>query len=280
MLKPSLTIVDYQKHINALLELHLPDAQHDLHHAMRYSVLNGGKRLRPLLVYAAGKVVNAPMEKLDNAAVALECIHAYSLIHDDLPSMDNDDYRRGQLSCHKKFDEATAILAGDALHSFAFESLAKNNMIKQIIILAQAIGGQGMVLGQSEDINLKNQEINQKKLYEIHRLKTGKLITASVQLGILCAENERDHYNKNNSAVFKILTDFAENFGLAFQLRDDLSDQDYSGDNNNDNLKKQINLYFDRAEQNLNQLSGLESKLSYNVYLFQNIIEELLDEKN
>ena len=133
------TIADYQKRINALLESHLPDSdsQHLLHQAMRYSVLNGGKRLRPLLVYAAGEMINAPMDKLDNTAIAVECIHAYSLIHDDLPAMDNDDYRRGQLSCHKKFDEATAILAGDALQSFAFEILGKNNNIQQIILLAK-----------------------------------------------------------------------------------------------------------------------------------------------
>lgn len=270
MLTSMLSITDYQHRIQDLLASYLPDAEtkHILHQAIRYSVLNGGKRLRPLLVYAAGEVVNAPLDKLDNTAIALECIHAYSLIHDDLPSMDNDDYRRGQLSCHKKFDEATAILAGDALQSFAFEMLAKNNNIKQIILLAQAIGGQGMVLGQSEDMNTKNQKIDQTKLYDIHRLKTGKLITASIQLGLLCAEN--------NSAVFKILTDFAENFGLAFQLRDDLSDHDYSGENNHDILQKQINLYFDQAKKNLNQLLALK----YKINLFQEIIEELLDEKN
>ena len=259
------TIADYQKRINILLESHLPDSRHVLHQAMRYSVLNGGKRLRPLLVYAAGEVINASMDKLDNTAIALECIHAYSLIHDDLPAMDNDDYRRGQLSCHKKFDEATAVLAGDALQSFAFEILGRNNHIQQIILLAKSIGDQGMVLGQSEDMNLKNQTIDQAKIYEIHQLKTGKLISASIQLGLLCVE-EKD---KNHSAVFNMLTDFAENFGLAFQLRDDLSDQDYSGDQ--DHLKKQIDLYFDRAKQNLNQLS----EINYKMNLFQDIIQEL-----
>ena len=265
------SIVDCQRRINYLLESCLPNSEHKLHQAIRYSVLNGGKRLRPLLVYAAGEVVNAPIEKLDNTAIALECIHAYSLIHDDLPSMDNDDYRRGQPSCHKKFDEATAILAGDALQSFAFEILARNNDIKQIILLAKSIGEQGMVLGQSEDINLKNQQINQTKLYEIYQLKTGKLITVSVQLGLLCAEE----YSKNNSAIFKILTDFSENFGLAFQLRDDLSDQDYSGENNN-NLQKQIKFYFNQARQNLDQIL----KLKYKINLFEKIIEGLLNEKN
>ncbi len=268
-----LTIADYHQRINNLLESQLPglNSGHILHQAMRYSALNGGKRLRPLLVYAAGEVVNAPLEKLDNTAIAIECIHTYSLIHDDLPSMDDDDYRRGQMSCHKKFDEATAILAGDALQSFAFEILSKNNNIKQILILAKAIGEKGMVLGQSEDINFKNQKIDQKKLYEIHHLKTGKLITASVQLGLLCGEptlSPRDLLAESrDSGEFKELTNFAENFGLAFQLLDDLSDQDSGTEDHH--LKKQVNLHIHQAKESLEKLSTLNLKVN----LFQEILE-------
>jgi farnesyl diphosphate synthase len=253
-----------QNHIEKLLVQHLPASSYSLHQAMRYSVLNGGKRLRPLLVYGAGAVVNAPLEKLDSAAVAVECIHAYSLIHDDLPAMDNDDFRRGKPSCHKKFDEATAILAGDALQSLAFEILGHNENARQIILLAQAIGTEGMVLGQAEDIEYKNKIRDPEKHYSIHRLKTGKLITASVQLGMLCGNCTSD--------IYYILTEFSENFGLAFQLRDDLSDEEYHH-YSEVQLKNEVDIYFEKARQNLSQLSGKSVDLLEK-------IEEMLHAKN
>jgi farnesyl diphosphate synthase len=257
-------MINYQNLIQNLLDKNLPNSNSILHQAMRYSILNGGKRLRSLLVYAAGKVVNADSEKLDNVAIAIECIHAYSLIHDDLPAMDNDDYRRGILSCHKKFDEATAILAGDALQSFAFEILARNENISQIILLAKSIGAEGMCLGQSEDMNYKNQKIDHEKLYEIHQYKTGKLITASVQLGAMCAHRD--------DKAFQILTDYANNFGLAFQLRDDLADGDYSKEEY-EKVKEEADLYFNLAKQKLELLSECD------VSLFQKI-EEMLNAKS
>lgn len=207
---------NYAERIEIFLNKHLVNSPDPLHQAMRYSVLNGGKRLRPLLVYAAGLVSGADLEQLDHCAAAIECIHAYSLIHDDLPAMDNDDFRRGKPSCHKQFDEATAILAGDALQTMAFKFLAEINNTPLIKMLSDAIGSEGMVLGQSMDMQYKNKKIPEKIREKIHYLKTAKLMTVSVQLGALCGTVDPDTYEK--------LTQFAENFGLGFQYHDDVQD--------------------------------------------------------
>lgn len=194
--------------------------------AMRYSTLNGGKRLRALLVYAAGLAFNTPLEKLDNASCAVECIHAYSLIHDDLPAMDDDDLRRGKPTAHIQYDEATAILAGDALQTMAFELLASQTntllsaetKLKQVALLTKASGAQGMVGGQMLDMAATNESISLENLKAMHRLKTGALIQASTLLGVLCSEQA-------SPQEYDILKNYADNIGLAFQIVDDVLDE-------------------------------------------------------
>jgi farnesyl diphosphate synthase len=211
-----------QQHINQALAHHLPNARQEpqqLHQAMRYAVLNGGKRLRPLLVYAAGETLGASLEQLDQAACAVEFIHAYSLIHDDLPAIDNDDMRRGQASCHKAFGEATAILAGDALQALAFEVLATAQYPQHfyqtaITVLAKACND--MVSGQALELAAPQQNISLAQLEKIHRLKTGALMRACVQLGALIANA--------NAVELQLLDRYADALGLAFQIQDDIED--------------------------------------------------------
>lgn len=214
---------DRAMRVNRLLDALLPADTEDpqqLHQAMRYAVCRGGKRIRPLLVYASGEALNAPLPELDRAACAIELIHAYSLTHDDLPAMDNDDIRRGQPSCHKAFDEATAILVGDALQSLAFELLSEGRGPHQLVMinrLAKASGSRGMVGGQSLDLMATHKKLNPSQLERIHQLKTGALIVASVQLGALAAPD-------CEPALFQQLTTIAEQVGLAYQIQDDLFD--------------------------------------------------------
>jgi geranylgeranyl diphosphate synthase type II len=193
--------------------------------AMRYAVLNGGKRLRPLLAYASAEALGAAPEQADIPAAAIELIHAYSLIHDDLPAMDDDVLRRGLPTCHVAFDEATAILAGDALQALAFELLAASRelasgdriRLQMLSELARASGQQGMVGGQAIDIAAAGSMLDEASLGHMHRLKTGALITASVLLGALSS-------NVATPAQLEILRRFAGLAGLAFQIRDDILD--------------------------------------------------------
>lgn len=211
--------------IDEVLEYHLPafsNAPETLHDAMRYACLSGGKRIRPLLVYATGRTLDIKREKLDVAAAAVEFIHAYSLIHDDLPAMDNDELRRGKPTCHIAFDQATAILAGDALQTLAFEIIANaenikpESRIKMISCLAKGAGSFGMVGGQAIDISAQNDLIDAEQLTHMHRCKTGALIRASVQMAALVEPVAKDTFNQ--------LTLFAECLGLAFQVQDDILD--------------------------------------------------------
>lgn len=195
-----------------------------LHEAMRYAVLGGGKRLRPLLVYSTGMALGASEAVLDAPASAVELIHAYSLVHDDLPSMDNDDLRRGRPTCHKAFDEATALLVGDALQSLAFRILADptsglpaSNQIKMLMLLAEAAGSRGMAGGQAIDLESVGQLLTLAELETMHRLKTGALIRASVLLGAWCHPTIDPHTLEN-------LDRFAQCIGLAFQIQDDVLD--------------------------------------------------------
>jgi len=209
------------------LEHFLPPAAtepHRLHQAMRYAVLNGGKRLRPLLVYMSGEAADVPLEKLDAPACAIELIHAYSLVHDDLPAMDDDDLRRGQPTCHKAFDEATAILVGDSLQSLAFQVLAQAEQsisaahrIQMIQILAKASGASGMAGGQAIDLAANNQPLSLAEIEQLHSLKTGALITASVELGLLAADTI-------DIAKLEAMRQYAQHLGLAFQIHDDIKD--------------------------------------------------------
>ena len=191
--------------------------------AMRYGLFNGGKRLRPVLVYASCLALGSELERADAAAAAIECIHAYSLIHDDLPAMDDDALRRGKPTCHIAFDEATAILAGDALQPLAFEllsqpsSLPAKTQLEMVRILAQASGDGGMVAGQMFDIDAEGQQLTLIQLEQMHRLKTGALINAAVQLGALASGN-------SDSASLEALGDYATAIGLAFQVQDDILD--------------------------------------------------------
>lgn len=192
--------------------------------AMRYSAVAGGKRIRPLFVYASGRALNLSEEKLDGIAVAIELIHTYSLIHDDLPSMDDDDLRRGQASCHRKFDEATAILAGDALQALAFEILAidpalsvePRQQLAIILGLARACGANGMAGGQVLDLGSLSRDISQDELEEIHAFKTGALIQISTVAPALQAMATAEQINA--------LSRFGQLTGLAFQVYDDLLD--------------------------------------------------------
>ena len=210
----------YQARINHSLEGLLPMNDTLLSRAMRYSVLNGGKRLRPMLVYLIGELSDTESEYLDTLACSVELIHCYSLIHDDLPAMDDDDLRRGNPTTHKKFDEATAILAGDALQPLAFELITSietsdRNKIEMIRSLAKACGHLGMVGGQIKDIHSQN-IFNMESLDLMHSEKTGRLIEASIETsGILSG------LSKNDIASLK---SYGAKIGLAFQIQDDIID--------------------------------------------------------
>ena len=196
-----------------------------LHKAMRYTVMDGGKRIRPALVYAGGQAAGATPQSLDRAACAIELIHAYSLIHDDLPAMDDDDLRRGKPSCHRAFGEATAILAGDALQSLAFQVLASDTenttsaatRLRMMKTLALAAGSRGMAGGQAIDLAATGKQLNIAELEDMHIHKTGALIRASVVLGALCGSGPVQ-------ADIEKLDHYAKCIGLAFQIRDDILD--------------------------------------------------------
>ncbi|MFJ3262414.1 (2E,6E)-farnesyl diphosphate synthase [Pseudomonas sp. NPDC086581] len=193
--------------------------------AMRYSVVNGGKRVRPLLAYAACEALGGEAERADGAACAVELIHAYSLVHDDLPAMDDDDLRRGQPTTHIAFDEACAILAGDGLQALAFEVIGNARLNPQdaqtrldmLLALTRAAGSAGMVGGQAIDLESVGRRIDQAALETMHRHKTGALIEASVQLGALASGRADD-------ASLDALRRYAEAIGLAFQVQDDILD--------------------------------------------------------
>lgn len=193
--------------------------------AMKYSLLSDGKRLRPILVYSTGKMLKANILILDYLAAAVECIHSYSLIHDDLPAMDNHNLRRGRPTCHIKYGENFAILTGDALHTLAFSILSNTLLIdinsdiriKIISELASACGILGMCYGQELDIFLSNKKISLKQLNNIHYYKTSILIKASIKLGALVS-------NVVNDNILQILDDYANAIGLAFQIQDDILD--------------------------------------------------------
>ena len=197
-------------------------APEKLSEAMRYSVVNGGKRIRPILAYLTAEALGADLSLADKPATALELIHAYSLVHDDLPAMDDDDFRRGKPSCHKQYDEATAILAGDALQALAFQVIADADKLSATIKialisdLAKAVGVNGMVSGQALDLSHENNDVDLKELKHMHDLKTGTLITTSVRFGGLVAEADK--------TTLALITDFGKALGLAFQIRDDILD--------------------------------------------------------
>lgn len=213
--------------VDAALEQRLREASIDasLADAMRYGALLGGKRIRPYLTLTIADICSADKAAALDVACAVECIHAYSLIHDDLPAMDDDDLRRGKPTCHIAFDEATAILAGDALQTLAFELLSAaplaavpaQRQLEIIRILAAASGGNGMCGGQALDLAATHQSLSESALERVHRHKTGALIRASAELGVLCGKEQAQPYRS-------AFAQFADALGLAFQIQDDILD--------------------------------------------------------
>lgn len=215
--------------VEAALSARLPPAHQfpqRLHDAMRYCALAGGKHFRPLLAYATAEALDIPPERVDPLAVALELIHAYSLVHDDLPAMDDDELRRGKPTCHVAYDEATAILVGDALQTQAFQVLSMDpaldvpaeTRLRMIGKLAQASGSHGMVGGQAIDLESEGRQLNAAELESMHVHKTGALIRASVIMTALCAPTL-------DEATESALDRYAKCLGLAFQIHDDVLDE-------------------------------------------------------
>jgi farnesyl diphosphate synthase len=248
----------YQARIEGVLAEVLPSADQlpqRLHAAQRYSVLGGGKRLRPLLVYSTGEALGIPVATLDVPAAAVELIHSYSLVHDDLPAMDNDDLRRGQATTHRAFDEGTAILVGDALQVLAFTILAQKRtddlscaaQLKMIQILGNASGTAGMAGGQALDLAAVGRVLDLEELEAMHRLKTGALIRASVLLAAACAPDLSE-------LEWDALDGYAQDIGLAFQIQDDILDVEGS----TKDLGKTIGADAARAKPTYPSILGLE----------------------
>ncbi len=265
----------WQKRTDQALHNYLPNeatTPTGLHKAMRYAVLNGGKRIRPLLAYATGHALGVEPEKIDAAACAIELIHAYSLVHDDLPAMDDDDLRRGKPTCHKVFGDAEAILAGDALQSLAFhllahklsDSIPPRQQLQMIDTLAIASGSRGMAGGQSIDLNAVGKELNIAELENMHIHKTGALIRASVKLGALCSENIENE-------VLKKLDHFAKGIGLAFQIRDDILDVE----GNTETLGKPQGSDIARNKPTYPALLGLDEAREMADELYQDALNSL-----
>jgi geranylgeranyl diphosphate synthase type II len=237
------------------LETLLPAAEDRptiLHRAMRHSIFAGGKRLRPILAIAAAESMGSTPETATHAATALECVHTYSLIHDDLPAMDDDDLRRGKPTCHKAFSEADAILAGDALLTFAFECLAHAHtkapfapadLVRE---LAEAAGHAGMIAGQTEDIHSEGAEPGAEQLHYIHTHKTGALIRAAVRMGAICGGA--------SSEQLDALTRYGEAAGLAFQIVDDVLNATSTAEE----LGKPVGSDVERDKMTFVSLFGLE----------------------
>lgn len=215
--------------VESAIEARLPKASQfpqRLHAAMRYSALNGGKHFRPLLIYATAEALGLPGRQVDSLAAAIEMIHAYSLVHDDLPAMDDDDLRRGKPTCHIAFDEATAILAGDALQALAFRVLASDEALTDdpatrariILHIAEAIGSHGMAGGQAIDLESEGKQLNAAELEAMHIHKTGALIRAAVVTTAYCAR----HLSAEQEQA---LDRYAKCVGLAFQIHDDVLDE-------------------------------------------------------
>ncbi len=247
-----------RRHFNQIVKRFLPDPRQEpvnLHQAMNYTVASGGKRMRPLLVYAVGELLGAKLEVLDSTACCVEFMHTYSLIHDDLPAMDDADFRRELPACHKVYGEATAILAGNALQNLSFELITNNDTLSaeirlaMIKVLSCAVGSEGVLGGQMLDLESQKQILEVHQIETIHRMKTAALIAGSVRMGALaanCMEEEK-------LEVFEAL---ADDFGLAFQIGDDILDQHEGG----------LNI--------VNQM-GLEAAQARMELLYQSVFERL-----
>lgn len=252
-------LILYQQRVCNKLETFLQEYQPDpikLTEAIHYATLNNGKRLRPALVYATGEALNIPLEKLDSAATAIELIHSYSLVHDDLPAMDDDDLRRGQPTCHVKFGEPTAILVGDAQQTLAFDCIAKDifasshHKIQMIQMLCHASGTEGMIGGQFIDIESEGKTPSLSSLQQMHNMKTGALIQAALLLGA-CQSKEYETLKPS-------LVDFGAKIGLAFQIQDDILDIE----SNTETLGKPQGSDLDTDKATYPKLIGLDESKS------------------
>ncbi|PCJ49584.1 MAG: (2E,6E)-farnesyl diphosphate synthase [Gammaproteobacteria bacterium] len=269
------SIKQCQLRINDVLRSYLAENHQSpsrLQEAMEYSTLDAGKRLRPLLVYSCGEAFGAAIKDLDGVAAAVECIHVYSLIHDDLPAMDDDDLRRGKATCHIHFDEATAILAGDALQTLAFNILINHplsdkaepfrlSMLKE---LACASGSGGMGGGQMLDLQATNRSLQLEELKKMHRMKTGALIRASIIMALHCS-------GISDKKIFKALSEFGELIGLAFQVKDDILDVE--GDTNV--MGKPTGSDTDLNKSTFPALMGLEAAKDYAEQLVTEALQAL-----
>lgn len=290
-------LAHYQARIEAALDRWLPPVTEipgPLHEAIRYAVFGGGKRIRPALVYAGGEAFDAEPAALDGCACAVEMIHTYSLIHDDLPAMDDDDLRRGRLTCHKAYGEATAILAGDALQALAFQVLAEDpgiaapagQRLRMINTLALAAGPGGMTGGQAIDLEAENRMLTLEQLQTMHSRKTGALIRASVELGALCS-------GQVDEQRFYGISRYADCIGLAFQVHDDVldieSDTETLGKPQGSDLEKNKSTYpnllglegakqaaRDLLDQALKHLSDFDEKAD----MLRNIASYIIERNN
>lgn len=242
-----------------------------LHAAMRYSVMGGGKRIRPVLVYATGAALDVPLEQLDGPAAAIELMHAFSLVHDDLPAMDDDDLRRGNPTTHIQFDEATAILAADALQPLAFWLLANDTdmacsdatRLQLISLLADACGSTGMTGGQSIDLDAEGEKLNKAQLENMYQLKTGRLLQTSIMFAAICTGADEQ--------VSGTLERFANDLGLAFQIKDDVLD--IEGDT--ETIGKQQGADIERDKATWPALFGIDAAKQKTDELLANALSEI-----
>ena len=248
-------IIDgYRKMIDGYLEKVLPPEDRKpqiLHKAMRYSVFSGGKRLRPLIILIVGDMLGVDKRKLLPVACGIELIHNFSLIHDDLPAMDNDDFRRGKKTCHRKFNEALAILAGDALLTSGFKLIAETNNCEMIKATADAIGSEGMAGGQAIDILSKGKKASSGEKKDMDYLKTGKLFQLCFSIPL--------YFTKVDKEKKKKILSIGRNFGLAFQIRDDMEDRE----GNMDELKNRLAILYKKMKKDIDSFGSKGTLLSY-----------------
>jgi len=275
MKKSPLEILDiYRERINTQLEFHLSSnfieesSKSDLGSIMKYSVLAGGKRFRPILTYTIASLFGIKLEKVDKSACAIELIHIYSLIHDDLPAMDDDDIRHNQPSSHKAFGEAQAILAGDALQALAFKVISSDELldsnVKVSLLNLLAISSYEMADGQSIDLSIVSKEVDILLLNSMHKKKTGALINCAVNFGVLLNPNIRQEDSK-------ILSNFASKIGLAYQVQDDVLDITTSVDI----LGKRQNSDAIKRKPSYPSILGLDESIKIYKQLYKEALEEI-----
>ena len=279
--------VDLQKRVNSKLNSYLY-SNSQIEEAIKFAISTPGKRVRPTLIYLVGDIYNIPLEKLDSIALASEIIHTYSLVHDDLPCMDDDDLRRGQPTLHKKYSEATAVLAGDAMQSLAIQIILEDeklsNELKVTIVklLMESIGYKGMILGQEQDINFEQKNVSKEEIVQMNYLKTGLLIEFCILAPLMIANKEKNEWNI-----------IARNVGIAFQLIDDLLDLEESEENlgkatNKDHSKNKKNLPLTLGKtETINEIKKFYdetmasfSKLSLNNHPLKIYVENLFNRRS